>query len=112
MSVDNNDFKILGEALPSGVFEIDENLKCIYSNESELKRFRQLLVNAVMATDIFDPDMKKLRDSRWKKAFSSGSGKSEADLKATIVIEHIIQAADVAVSVMYVPRILLLYRSN
>ena len=28
--------------------------KCIYANESELKRFRVLLVNSVMATDIFD----------------------------------------------------------
>ena len=28
--------------------------KCIYTNETELNRFRQLVVNAVMATDIMD----------------------------------------------------------
>jgi hypothetical protein len=54
-----------------------------------------------MATDIFDPDMKKLRDSRWKKAFSQNPAEDETDLKATIVIEHIIQAADVGVSVWH-----------
>jgi hypothetical protein len=75
--------------------------RCIFSNQCELKRFRQLIVNSVMATDIFDPDMKKLRDSRWKKAFSQNPAEDETDLKATIVIEHIIQAADVGVSVWH-----------
>jgi hypothetical protein len=72
---------------------------CIYANNGkELKRFRQLMVNTVMATDIFDSDMKKLRECRWTKAFSERPGENATDLKATIVIEHIIQAADVAVS--------------
>lgn len=39
--------------------------------------------------------MLALRNNRWKKAFSSDDEEA-ADLKATIVIEHIIQAADVA----------------
>jgi hypothetical protein len=85
----------------------EELRKCIYTTECEIKRLQQLLVNAVMATDIFDPDMKKLRDSRWQKAFSTSAyeenNKSDAsvdkmDLKAAVVIERIIQAADVAVS--------------
>lgn len=77
---------------------------CLFPNNNELKRFRQLLVNAVMATDIFDPDLKAFRESRWEKAFSSNQSfklsSSEAaedsNRKATIVIEHIIQASDVS----------------
>jgi 3'5'-cyclic nucleotide phosphodiesterase len=90
----------------------DDLRACIFATPAELKRFRLLLVNSVMATDVFDPDLKALRDSRWEMAFApSGDdpgatkeqqldnavGDNEAiDLKATIVIEHIIQAADVA----------------
>ena len=54
-----------------------------------------------MATEIFDPDLKQLRNDRWAKAFSpNGTTKEDAatvqDRKATIVIEHLIQASDVA----------------
>jgi len=69
--------------------------KCIYSNESELRRFRQLVVNSVMATDIFDKDLGELRKERWVKAFSE-TAPDNNDRKATIVIEHLIQASDVA----------------
>jgi hypothetical protein len=55
-------------------------------------------------TDIVDADMKKLRDSRWKKAFSQHPGEDVTDLKATLVIEHIIQAADVAMSIAHMGR--------
>jgi 3'5'-cyclic nucleotide phosphodiesterase len=74
--------------------------QCIYSSEAELARFRQILVNSVMATDIFDKELGLLRKKRWETAFS---GKCEsADVedavhrKATIVLEHLIQASDVA----------------
>lgn len=73
----------------------------ICPSEAEMARFRQLVVNIVMATDIMDKDLKKLRDNRWDKAFleSSRIGESVAvntNRKATIVIEHLIQASDVA----------------
>jgi hypothetical protein len=94
----------------------------IFTNEAELKRFRQYIVNLVCATDIFNKDMKELRNQRWDKAFSmfeyespnlvqteqcavspassfgneEDEGKKSANLKATIVREHIIQAADVS----------------
>ncbi len=85
----------------------DQLRAAIYSTEAELLRFRQLLVNCIMATDIFDKELAVLRTSRWNKAFCSGSvgdakkpsSDSEAEAinrKATIVIEHIIQASDVA----------------
>jgi hypothetical protein len=35
---------------------------CIAANDEECTRFRQLMVNSVMATDIFDPTMKELRN--------------------------------------------------
>jgi 3'5'-cyclic nucleotide phosphodiesterase len=86
------------------------------TQEEEI-RFRQLVVNAVMATDIMDKDLKKLRDDRWKRAFEKESDKVSScdietsyddtelmdnvsklavDRKATIVIEHLLQASDVA----------------
>jgi hypothetical protein len=68
--------------------------KCIYTNESEFGRFRNLVVNTVIATDIFDKDLKAFRNRRWEKAFHESM--EDTNLKATIVIEHIIQAADVA----------------
>merc|ERR1711935_1311946 len=67
-------------------------------------RFRQLVVNAVCATDIIDKDLKNARNKRWEKAFSVERSSQESmspleeqiNRKATIVIEHIIQASDVA----------------
>jgi hypothetical protein len=69
--------------------------------EPELIRFRQLVVNAVMATDIMDTDLKNLRNDRWDKAFATtdqeeGAPRDNVNRKATIVIEHLIQASDVA----------------
>merc|ERR1712086_1072312 len=80
----------------------------IYSTQEEYDRFRQLSVNCVLATDIFDKDMKSFRDSRWEKAFKSDSSgdnnntitriddNEDWNRKATITIECIIQASDVA----------------
>lgn len=75
---------------------------CIYTSQAELERFRQLVVNSVMATDIVDKELGALRKRRWEKAFAAMEGTEESDAqtdanrKATIVIEHLIQAADVA----------------
>jgi len=74
--------------------------KCIYANETEFKRFRQLVVNTVLATDIFDKELSALRKSRWEKAFHEvsleESAADAANRRATIVIEHLIQASDVS----------------
>ena len=87
----------------------DEFRTCIFGNDnenSELQRFRKLLVNCVLATDIFDSKLQSLRNTRWEKAFSSHADnntttnnsedddeddKDMTDLKATIVIEHMMQ---------------------
>ena len=76
--------------------------RCIYANEEELKRFRQLVVNTVMATDIVDKELQALRKARWATAFSENPVDSptspmiDVNRKATIVIEHLIQASDVS----------------
>lgn len=59
-------------------------------------------MNSVIATDIFDKDHGAFRKARWAKAFqdddNSGDEASTASLdrKATIVLEHLIQASDVS----------------
>lgn len=72
----------------------------IYHNEEELKRFRQLVINSVLATDIMDKDLSAKRKARWERAFSEDAEDEASDIavnrRATIVIEHIIQASDVA----------------
>ena len=77
---------------------------CIFANLKELRRFRALLVNSVIATDIFDKEQGAIRKKRWSKAFDDGNNRSGGTMettenvnrKATIVIEHLIQASDVA----------------
>ena len=82
---------------------------CIFTNTAEFKRFRQLVVNTVLATDIVDKELGAARKERWatafeerdsSKALSSSFRESQsvrdANRKATIVIEHLIQASDVA----------------
>jgi len=73
---------------------------CICYSEGERLRFRQLLINSVLATDIVDKELRLLRKNRWTKAFSEPSqalaSNEDANRKATIVLEHIIQASDVA----------------
>eukprot|EP00526_Cylindrotheca_closterium_P001661 CAMPEP_0113641374 /NCGR_PEP_ID=MMETSP0017_2-20120614/21721_1 /TAXON_ID=2856 /ORGANISM="Cylindrotheca closterium" /LENGTH=1133 /DNA_ID=CAMNT_0000552715 /DNA_START=78 /DNA_END=3479 /DNA_ORIENTATION=+ /assembly_acc=CAM_ASM_000147 len=76
---------------------------CIYETEEELIRFRQLVVNTVLATDIVDKGLQELRKARWETAFAESvpsatgeDGIESEDRKATIVIEHLIQASDVS----------------
>lgn len=74
--------------------------KAIYSTQSEFTQFRQIVVNTVLATDVFDPELKEFRNARWEKTFSpqleSVCNIEGRNHKATIVIEHLIQASDVA----------------
>eukprot|EP00934_Nitzschia_sp_Nitz4_P004937 Nitzschia sp. Nitz4//scaffold277_size25017//14875//15933//NITZ4_008348-RA/size25017-processed-gene-0.12-mRNA-1//-1//CDS//3329545347//4927//frame0 len=74
--------------------------KALCPSDSELTRFRQLVINSVMATDLGDKLLKDLRNNRWTVAFDKdtkdANTKKGTDRKATIVIEHLIQAADVA----------------
>lgn len=78
---------------------------CLFNHdESEMLRFRQLLVNAVIATDVFDRDLKEARERRWKKAFGAPfealvpSSESDPDVRrhAAIILDHLIQASDIS----------------
>jgi 3'5'-cyclic nucleotide phosphodiesterase len=76
--------------------------QAIFPTQSDLWRFRQVAINIVLATDIFDKEMGNMRKERWEKVFGDhGSILSEENEKlqntrATIVLEHIIQASDVS----------------
>jgi 3'5'-cyclic nucleotide phosphodiesterase len=70
---------------------------CIFGTSDELKRFRQIVVNAVLATDIMDKELNDLRKNRWDKVFSSGTSSPEhKNFQTAIVIEHLMQASDVS----------------
>jgi 3'5'-cyclic nucleotide phosphodiesterase len=83
--------------------------RAIYINEVEYRRFRELVVNTVLATDIMDKELGQLRKKRWNDAFSVAAEQQAAtdaadeaakmystNRKATIVLEHLIQASDVS----------------
>ena len=79
--------------------------KCIYTKPEDLDRLRAIVVNNVMATDIFDKDLNAIRRNRWEKAFAKkedgaaiGTGNREEDInrKATVVMERLLQASDVS----------------
>jgi hypothetical protein len=74
--------------------EYEKLRSCICCNDDEATRFRSLVVNSVMATDIMDQGLGAARKARWKMAFApesdgtTGHGAFAVNRKATIVIEH------------------------
>jgi hypothetical protein len=79
--------------------QFDRLRALLFGTDAELLRFRQLIVNVVLATDIFDKELNDMRKTRWERAFSEGGQPARqdiSDLRATIVMEHIIQASDVS----------------
>jgi hypothetical protein len=94
--------------------EYKELLTAICATNSELLRFRQIVVNAVLATDIVDTELKSIRDMRWAKSFPDDDacrdmtthlGQKEmiyqANYKATVVIEHMIQASSLSYTMQH-----------
>jgi hypothetical protein len=84
------------------LMEYDKLRACICCDDEEFTRFRSLVVNSVMATDIMDKELGDARKARWYKAFAGDAeeaeeeGKIAINRKATIVIEHLIQASDIS----------------
>jgi hypothetical protein len=75
----------------------DQLQACIFSNDEELRHFRQILVNGVMATDLFDKDLQTIRAEQWSKVFGENAPKMvDTNLRASIVLQLIIQASDVS----------------
>ncbi|KAL3930178.1 MAG: hypothetical protein SGBAC_011874 [Bacillariaceae sp.] len=104
---EQNSLVISWDLLMSDRFAKLRNTIC--TTATELTRFRELATNAVMATDIVDKDLKQLRNNRWDKAFKRDNAyinvrdnedeeedRESINRKATIVIEHLIQASDVS----------------
>jgi len=68
--------------------------------------FTSTIITLVLATDIMDKELGAQRKARWAKAFSGEEtpatdeeeegGQVHINRKATIVLEHLIQASDVA----------------
>ena len=71
----------------------------LFKNESEVTLFRQVVINAVMATDKTDDVHQAHRDNRWRQAFMLPYRRTEEEVasrKATALVETLIQAADAA----------------
>ncbi|CAB9529735.1 expressed unknown protein [Seminavis robusta] len=49
--------------------DYSELRKAIAATQTDWERFRQLVVNSVLATDIADKEQKQFRNARWDKAF-------------------------------------------
>jgi hypothetical protein len=69
----------------------------VFPFEEDMARFRQVTVNVLLATDIFDPELNELRKQRWAKAFDDSASLTPHvnACRATVVLESIMQAADV-----------------
>lgn len=112
---EQNSVDIAWELLMSSSF--DTLRQALFPTLSDLLKFRQVVVNTVLATDIFDKQRADSRKERWNRVFGGGEGKDTCDTnppspkegegstevsvvsqntRATIVLEHIIQASDVS----------------
>lgn len=81
--------------------------QAIYTTKEEFHHFRELAINAVLATDLFDKKLNDDRQRRWQLAFPEDEyAKEEAapracekelsDRRATVVLEYVVQASDIA----------------
>jgi hypothetical protein len=73
---------------------------CIYTSQSELERFRHIVVNAVLATGMLDEERVTTQAARWEDAFrcqpeSSVDGQtSNTNRRAMAVVENMMAASD------------------
>jgi 3'5'-cyclic nucleotide phosphodiesterase len=70
-------------------------------SDHELQRLRQVVVNGVIATDIFDAGLREDRNRRWENVFTNSDQASEeshekGSKRATLILEHLIQASDIS----------------
>jgi hypothetical protein len=73
----------------------DRLRRTLCTNDEELAIFRQLVVNLVIATDLFDKDLNQMRSDRWNKIVHIPSDPSYFNRKATMSIELMMQASDI-----------------
>jgi len=124
---EQNSFEIAFDLLLSDHF--DDLRDYVFATHEDLQRFKQIVVNIVLATgtlagsmrclpftssiltdplfryfttryppDVADNDLSLERQTRWKKAFGSPSSSANKEelvaLRATVVLEHLMQASD------------------
>jgi 3'5'-cyclic nucleotide phosphodiesterase len=84
----------------------------IFSTPSEQDHFRQIVINCVMAMDMYDLQLKDIRNQRWRSTFGTNMvvssrrrfyfGREMDNRKATIVIEHLMQTSNIAHTMQHV----------
>ena len=78
--------------------------ECLFGSQEDVELFRSLLVKSVMATDIFEKEGAAARKNRWDTLQSAMAQPSESaeveedlsSLKATVVVEQLIEVSDVS----------------
>jgi 3'5'-cyclic nucleotide phosphodiesterase/Adenylate and Guanylate cyclase catalytic domain len=84
--------------------KFDDLRCCLFISDDAMEQFRQLIVDCVLATDIFDKDLNNARKSRWEKMVANNTTESSklsdsvvdnTTEKKAIVMEHIMQVSDV-----------------
>jgi 3'5'-cyclic nucleotide phosphodiesterase len=74
--------------------------RIIYRTDAELIRFRQLLINCVLSTDISDPELRQLSKQQWEKAFGDSAvietEQAARNRKATVVMSNLIRVSDIS----------------
>jgi len=77
----------------------------IFTDESEVHRFRKIVVNCIIATDLYDRELVVDRNKRWLYAFleqgSPYSGEDKQNLLATVVMEAVVQASHYGHALQY-----------
>jgi hypothetical protein len=76
----------------------DELRHTLCETDEEMHLFRQMVVNLVIATDLFDNDLIKVREDRWHQVVGvsdSSKDPSHFNRKATMSLELMMQASDI-----------------
>jgi hypothetical protein len=90
---ENNSIDVAWNLLLQPEYGVFRN--CLAPTKADLDKFHETVINATLATDIVDKELKADRNARWEYAFSESAGEKSDELKIRIVVEHLIQASDV-----------------
>jgi hypothetical protein len=93
---EQNSLDIAWDLLESDTFSALR--ECIFPTENDQFRFRKMLVNLVMATDICDPALRTFQQKKLEKAFSDSNFEEieERNRRATVAMDFIIQVSDIS----------------
>jgi 3'5'-cyclic nucleotide phosphodiesterase len=85
--------------------ELKELRECLFIIDGELQRFRQILVNCVLATDRFNAELTTMRSQRWERLFGPDltmsdisapfDSENKQNKRCNSVMEHMIQVSSV-----------------